>query len=313
MRVAIVGLGGIGCLLATHLVRGGCTVVAVARGATLDAVRNTGIALELDGAEIVTPLDVTDTPRSIGPIDLAIVCVKMFDLEAAMATLAPALGPATAVLPIQNGVDGPDIVARAFGPSRTLIGTAYTFAKAVRPGRVRQLGRTPRFFVGEHRGRASARTEAFRAALNAAGLIAPAVDDARPELWRKFAFLTAMAGVTAASGRPVGDVRREAPARELFVAAIEEVQSVAAARGIPLPADVVSSSLAIIDNAPPEATSSLAADLAGARRNENDWLSGAVVRIGRELRVATPIHLAFHALISLAGQTAGVASRPSKS
>lgn len=299
MRVAVIGLGAIGCLLAAYLKRAGCDVTGVASGPTGFAIKERGISLAFAGTMISASIEVVADPGELGPLDLIIMCTKMFDLEAAVSSFTTDTPRSVPILTIQNGVDAPDIIAQKVGSSRTLIGSAYTFAKLSAPGRVSLSGKTPRFLIGEYTGTQSNRVHAIREMFIAAGLGAPAAADARTELWQKFAFVTAMAGITAASGRSLGEVREDGRARELFVRAVEEVREVAYAAAISLPETLVAWAVEIVRTSPPHATSSLATDLKAGRRSENDWLSGTVVRIGRSLGIDTPIHLAFHALIAL--------------
>ncbi|MEM6824464.1 MAG: 2-dehydropantoate 2-reductase N-terminal domain-containing protein, partial [Pseudomonadota bacterium] len=135
MKIAIVGAGGIGGYLAVKLIVAGAEVALVARGSHRAAIAQRGLRLvEPDGGVTVRPPVLTDDLGEIGPQDLVIVAVKAHQLTEAITQLHPALGPETRVLPFQNGVDAPDLVARSFGRDRALIGVARIFANITAPG-----------------------------------------------------------------------------------------------------------------------------------------------------------------------------------
>ena len=104
MKIAVVGLGAVGGLLAARLARAGCSVSGLARGATLAAVRDRGLRVEEAGRETVARLPVSDDAASLGPQDLVVIALKGPALIAAAESLRPLLGERTIVLPAMNGV-----------------------------------------------------------------------------------------------------------------------------------------------------------------------------------------------------------------
>ena len=291
MKFAVMGAGGVGGYLAARLGAAGHEVHIVARGAHLEAMRRDGLKLLSEkGDEHVNPASVTDDPAAIGPADIVLFTVKMFDAEEAAGRIAPLVGAETAVVTFLNGVDSVDILAAAHGRGRVLGGTVYVFATIAAPGVIRHTGSMDRFLFGELDGVLSPRIEALGAAIAEAGIDGGPSDRILPEIWEKFIVLAANSGVTALTRSPVGPVRTHPLTRRLFIDAMREVEAVARARGVAVAQDIVERQMAMFDRLPDGAKSSQQTDLERGRRLELPWLSGAVVRLGAELGVPTPVH-----------------------
>lgn len=299
MKIAIMAAGGVGGYLAAKLIGGGHEVAVIARGVHLDAIRRKGLTLRNPEGEVtLTPALATDDPSDIGPVDYVIFAVKAPDATAAAADCKPLLRPGTGVVPFLNGVEASEIVAAELGADAAMMGACYIFARIAEPGVILQTGANARFLFGEPSGEQSERSAALRQALSQSGVDVPLPADIRVEVWRKFVFLASMAGLTAASRASIGEIRENPAMKAVFVRAMEEALSVAKAKGLSMPPDVIDGHLAFFDNAPYEARSSMAQDLTDRRRLENEWLSGAVVRIGSDVGVDTPIHQAIHAILA---------------
>src|SRR5665213_2244640 len=125
MRVAIVGAGGIGCIYGASLAKAGAEVVFLARGAHLAALRANGLRIEGGRGEThIDPVQATDDPASVGIVDYAIFCVKLWDVESAGAAIKPLVGRETAVIPQQNGVDAHERLIPILGREAVMGGTA---------------------------------------------------------------------------------------------------------------------------------------------------------------------------------------------
>ena len=136
MRVAVVGAGALGSYHAALLARAGHDVTLLARAAHLPALRATGVVLRSGvHGDVAVAVPATDRPEEIGPVDLVLVCVKTYDLDAAAAQLAPLLGPETAVLPLQNGVEATERLAQRRGPGARAVAGRPTSPPARGAGR----------------------------------------------------------------------------------------------------------------------------------------------------------------------------------
>ncbi|MSO77356.1 MAG: 2-dehydropantoate 2-reductase [Alphaproteobacteria bacterium] len=291
MKIAVVGAGGVGGPFGAALALAGEDVTFVARGAHLEAMRRTGLRIEGDRGKIhLQPVKASDDPRSIGPVDIVLFCVKLWDVESAGAAIKGLIGPETGVIPLQNGVNASDRLAAVLGPGAVMGGTAYINTTIAEPGLIRQIGPIQRLLFGELDGRKSARGERFFAACKAAGIDADFTQNLPKALWEKFIFLVAMSGMTALTRLPIGKFRDDPDTIGLFVALAEETAAVGRAAGVPLAADVVESRIANMRALPPGATASMAHDLAKGSRLELPWLGGKVVSMGRDLGVPTPVN-----------------------
>lgn len=298
MRIAIMAAGGVGGFLGARLVEAGADVAILARGRHLEAIRADGLTLATPQETFtVRPRLVTADPEEIGPVDIIIFAVKLPDLVKAATSLRPMLTTGTGVIPFQNGVEAASLLAGIVGPEHAMTGTCYIFADIAEPGRIRVSGAPGRFFFGEADGSQSDRATSFRDLLKGASVDAPQPADVRVEVWRKFAYLSALSGVTALTRSPVGAIREDTVMRATFNRALVETIAVARARGINLPDDSIQRFNHFLDSSPPGATSSLARDLEAGRPLEAPWLSGAVERFGRESGIDTPVHMTIYAAL----------------
>jgi 2-dehydropantoate 2-reductase len=290
MKVAIFGSGGVGGYFGGKLAAAGEDVTFLARGAHLAAMQNEGLHITSPLGDVHVPdVQATDRPQAIGPVDVVLFTVKLYDVDAAAATLAPLIGPDTVVITLQNGVDAMDMVAKHVGADHVAGGAAYIVIVIDRPGHLRHTGGQNLVF-GERDGRRSDRLVAFEGAGKHAGFGALASTQMDVDLWIKFVRLSAWSGITAATRSPMGVIREHPAIFDMMMKATDEAIAVGRARGINFPADIVESTLAMIPNFPATSKSSMLEDLERGRRLELPWLSGAVVRIGKEVGVPTPIH-----------------------
>ena len=290
MKIAIFGSGGVGGYFGGRLAAAGENVTFIARGAHLKALRQLGLQIASpQGALHLDTVKATDEPKTIGPVDVVLLTVKLYDLDSAAATLAPLIGPETVVITLQNGVDAMDMVAKHVGAAHVAGGAAYIVAVIDKPGHIRHTIAQQLVF-GERDGRRSDRLVAFEEAGIRAGFQAKTSTDIEADLWVKFVRLATWSGMTTATRSPMGVVRDHPATFEMMIAAINEVIAVGRARGINLPADIMESTLKLIQSFPAASKSSMLEDIERGRRLELPWLSGAVVRLGKEAGVPTPIH-----------------------
>ncbi len=298
MRVAVIGAGGVGGAFGAALAKAGADVTFVARGAHLAAIRANGLRIEGGrGETVVSPAQATDDPATIGPVDFVLFCVKLWDVESAGAAIKPLIGPTTAVIPLQNGIDSAERLIPILGAPAVMGGVAQISATIAEPGVIRQVGTFMRLVFGELEGGKSARGEAFLALCQNAGFDATHSDQIVTELWMKFILLATNSALTAATRTPVGVLRDDPDIAPLFARASAEVAAVGRAKGVKLPDDVAERIAAFTRGAPPTMMASMAHDLIRGNRIELPWLSGKVVSLGRELGVPTPVHEVLYAVL----------------
>jgi len=298
MRIAVVGAGGVGGGFGAALAKAGADVTFIARGAHLAAMKSKGLRIEGGRGEThLVPTQATDDPASIGPVDYVLFCVKLWDVESAGEHIKPLVGPDTAVIPLQNGIDAPERLVPILGAGAVMGGVAQISASIVAPGVIRQVGTFMRMLFGELDGKPSKRGEALLAMCRKAGFDAVLSDQIVTELWMKFILLATNASLIALVRQPIGRVRDDPDMQQQWVAAYQEVIAVGKARGVKLPADALDKMLAFNASAPPTMKPSMALDLERGNRIELPWLGGKVVELGRQLSVPTPTHSFMYAAL----------------
>jgi 2-dehydropantoate 2-reductase len=300
LRIAVMGAGGIGGYFGARLVKGGADVTFIARGAHLAAMRQTGLTIESAHEPIRIPsVKATDAPATIGPVDLVMFGVKLWDTQAAARSLLPVMGPQTALISFQNGVQKDDMLRPIVGDAALVGGAAYVATTIARPGVIAMTGTMQRLVFGEYDGRRTPRIEAFHAACRAGGINAEIAADIRRELWEKFTFLTALAGATTSIRLPLGPIREHPLTRQFLVDLAREVVAVGRALGVALPVDFAEKRIVAADALPPDMTASMHHDLVRGNRLELEWLSGAVVDLGAKAGVPTPLNRAVRDILVL--------------
>ncbi len=303
MRIAMMGSGGVGGYFGGRLAASGCEVTFIARGSHLEAIRKQGLRIDSRdmGSATIFPANATDDPGEVGEVDYVIIGVKLWDTAAAGHAIRPMLGPRTAVLSLQNGVEGDDVLAPIVGAERLIGGVAFIASSIGEPGVIKHIGTMQRLVIGERAGGSSPRVEALHGALVNAGVTAEISEDIQRTIWEKFVFLVGLSATTTLARTTLGPIREDVDGREFLYAVMSETVAIARAKGISLPADYAADRLTFADGLPTDMTSSMHHDLNNGKPLELAWLSGAVTRFGQELAVPTPVnHTVFAALKRLA-------------
>jgi 2-dehydropantoate 2-reductase len=290
MKIAVVGAGGVGSTFGAALAKSSADVTFVARGAHLAAMRENGLKIEGGRGEIIVrPVQATDNPASIGPVDIVLFCVKLWDVETAGNQIKALIGPETGVIPLQNGIDASERLAPILGRNAVLGGVAAVSAAISGPGAIRQNGTVQRIVFGELDGKRTSRAERFRDQCQQAGFEAVLSDSVLTPIWQKFAFLAAASSFTAMTRLPIGKLREDPDILSAITALIQEVAAVGRASGVPLPLDLADTSTKMVMESPATALASMAVDLIRGNRLELPWLAGKVVELGRKHDVPTPV------------------------
>jgi 2-dehydropantoate 2-reductase len=305
MKIAIIGAGGVGGYLGGVLARAGHAVAFLARGAQLEALRRHGLRVRSPHGDFaLEAVQATDRPAEIGPVDLALVTVKAYDLDRAGEMMRPLVGPGTAVLPLQNGVESAARLAECLPPETLLGGAIWIVAAVAEPGVIQQSSPFRRLVIGELDGRLTPRLAAVHTALREAGLEAETSDNIRKVLWAKLLFIASFSGLSSVTRAPAGPIMAAPEARGLLRRAMEEVAAAAAGDGVPLDANVVDDNLAFCARMSPDTTPSMQRDVVAGRRLEYDAINGAVVRAGRRAGVPTPVHEFFWTCLQVVDEAA---------
>lgn len=298
MKIVFFGAGGVGGYFGGRLAQTGADVAFVARGAHLEAIRRDGLRITSPkGDAHVRDVRASADPADLGVADVVFLTVKMYDVDTAASELRPLVGPGTMVVTLQNGVEATDMVIRRIGADHVVGGVAYVAAVIAEPGLIRHTA-LDALIVGELHGALTPRLLALRDAASTAGFSFTASDDIRRDLWSKFVRLSVFSGLTSATRSPVGVLRANPALVQLMHAAVDEAMTVGRAHGVAIGPALKDEVFGMFNAVPSQAKSSMLEDLERSRRLELPWLSGAVVRLGREVGVPTPVHAMIETLLA---------------
>jgi 2-dehydropantoate 2-reductase len=297
MKVGVVGAGGVGGYYGGRLALAGAEVGLIARGAHLAAIRERGLGIRADDGDFTVRVAASEDPAEIGLCDAVLFCVKSYDTDQAAALLGPLLKPETGVVSLQNGVDNEEKIAARIGPEHVLGGVSFILAHIAEPGVVEQVGSVRRVIFGELDGSRSERVTRLLTEFRRAEIDSDLADDIRVVLWDKFAYLCALAGLTAVTRLPIDELLAVPETRKLFREIVREVSLVARAEGVELADDIVEQKTAFAETLGPSSFSSLHHDLVTGHRLELDALHGELTRRAARRGVLVPVSEMIYSLL----------------
>lgn len=299
MRTAVLGAGGMGGYFGGLLARAGKPVVFIARGRHLRALQQDGLTVHsAQAGSFRCPVEATDDPARVEPVDLLLVCVKTYDLAGAVASARRLIRADTLILPVQNGVTAAREIAQICGRGRLLAGVSYVGAHVESPGVIRQGAVSGELLIGPLAEVDGPAARAVAGYLHGAGIPARFEAEILTALWEKFVLVCATGGVLALLRQPMGGVLAHPEGARLLRGVMAEVQAVAQARGVRLADDTAQRQFTFAtENFAPNGYSSMALDLLAGRPLELEALNGTAVRMGRAADVPTPLNLAVYAAL----------------
>jgi 2-dehydropantoate 2-reductase len=300
MKIAIIGSGGVGGYFGARLAASGADVTFVARGKHLEAMQNNGLKVLSALGDLHLPrVKATDDTKTIGPVDVVMIAVKLWATEEAAQAAKPLIGPNTVAVSFQNGVIAVDTLIPILGRQHVMGGVSNIAALIEEPGVIRHNGSMANLFFGELDGKPSARSQAFAEACRKAGISTHLVDDIHSAIWEKYVRLVTLSAMTSLTRMPIGPIRSDPDTRALMQQVMEEVVAIARAKDAKLDANIVADQLAKVDGYPASMVASMCGDLRRGNRLELPWLSGTVARLGRELGIPTPANQFVYAALKL--------------
>ena len=291
MRIAVVGSGGVGGYFGGRLAAAGADVTFLARGAHLEAMRTHGLRIQSPKGNV----HLANRRPTADPVGDRAGRHRLFRRQALRHRAARSRccrrssAPTPSSSRFQNGVDSVARLTDAVGPRHAAGGTCYVSAVIAEPGVIKHTAMDHLIF-GELDGRRTPRLEALLDACRPAGFQSTLSSDINVDIWTKFVRLSVLSGLTTVTRSPLGVVCNDPQLFAMLKDAVREAMNVAHAKGINVPATSVDDVAAAYTALPPQTKSSMLEDLERGRRLELPWLSGAVVRIAREVGVETPIH-----------------------
>ena len=282
------GAGGVGGCLGGLLAKAGNDVSLIARGEHLEALREHGLKVIRPGGEIIVEIQATGDPSEVGQVDLVLFTVKTFQNRHVITSLKSLMGPETSVITLQNGVESHEQLSAVLGASNILPGAYWASSHILSPGVISEDVEA-RVSFGAVDDTESLRALDIRKVFRDAGIEAELSPNPLRVLWEKFVVLSALSGITSAAQTRPKELLQFPDARKMFCDAMEEALAVGLAKGVDLPANLVRDSLNYIDGLP-DFQNTMHSDYEAGRPTELDALSGAVIRLGNQIGVKTPVH-----------------------
>jgi 2-dehydropantoate 2-reductase len=299
MRIAVLAAGAVGGYFGARMAAAGHDVIFIARGANREAMLKDGLRVEsVHGDLYIKAPNVTDDPETVGPVDIVLFAVKLWDTEKAAEQARPLLGPNTRVITLQNGVDSYERIAPIVGAERAIPGVTYVVSVIDRPGVIKQTSQFQSIICGAIDGKPDPMLTAFVEAATAAGINITQSDNIQRDRWHKFIFLSATSGATSITRMTMGPILADPDMRNLFRNIMRETLAVGQASGVTLDNGFVDERMAFADkNTPASMKASMANDLDRGNRLELDWLAGRVSQLGKQLNVPTPVNDVIYAAL----------------
>jgi 2-dehydropantoate 2-reductase len=290
MKILIMGTGGVGGYYGGLLAGQGNDVTFISRGAHLYAMRHEGLKVHsVHGDFTVSPVNATDDPLNVGPVDLILFCVKAYGTDEAAQAIRPAMGLHTVVLSLQNGIDAAERIGKVIGMEHVLGGATWLSSAVEAPGVIRQVSQFRRVVLGELDGSRSERIQSVYEVLKSTGIDVELSEDILKILWTKFVFISSASSLGSLTRLPMAEYRSIPETRAMIMGLMREVEALARAQGIALDEDVVQKSLEFMDSAAPHIKASMQLDVESGHRTELESMVGVIGRKGRELNVPTPV------------------------
>lgn len=295
VKIAVVGLGGVGGFLGGKLARhyAGSDRVEVnfiARGQTLENVRRDGLVVEArEGTFTARPHAVTDRAEELGVMDYVIYATKSYDIEGGVESIRGCVGERTVVIPFLNGVDGTERIRKLLPCNEVWDGCVFIVARIAAPGRILETTEKYLYLYGSKTGTAQRLAEADRIFAEA-GLNARSFPDIERRVWNKFAFISTLATITSYTDKTYGEILSDPADLQRLNALFAEFGAVARAKGAEVARDIPAEVLGRVKIVPPDSTTSMQRDFRAGKTTELESLTGYIVREGERLGVPTPVY-----------------------
>ena len=275
-------------------------VVLIARNEHLKAIQEKGLKVESKtSGNFISRATAVAQPEEGYVADVVLYCVKAYHNESACDVIAPAVGPETAVLTLQNGIGSGDFLSNRFGEERVLLGAAYIEASRGNPGITKEHGGGCRIALGNKLGISTPKTNMVSELLKSSNIDHEVSTDIMSALWKKLVFITALSGMTCLVRARFEQVLDNPQTHALAIKVMSETKAVADAEGINLPSDVVETTMADFMLHKSELVSSMHQDLLSGRPLEVNVINGAVSQMGRIHNISTPINDVITSCLSL--------------
>jgi 2-dehydropantoate 2-reductase len=289
MRILVLGAGAVGGYFGGRLAAAGAEVSFLVRPARAALLNERGLLIQSPMGDLHVPVKAVTVETLGGPFETVLLAAKAYDLEPAIATLRPAVGPDTAILPLLNGIGHLDRLDSTFGRERVLGGVAYIAATLAADGVVRHFNRVHGITFGERSGGISGRIETIAQMFSATPVAVSASGNIMLEMWEKFVMIAALGGINCLMRGSVGDILAAAEGEALTLELLAECEAVAAAAGYPTRPEQRKQIRAMLTEHGSSFSASMLRDLEAGRQTEGEHILGDMLRRAHAVRIAAPL------------------------
>ena len=284
MRIVIAGVGGVGGYIGAHLCKLDDEVIFLARGDHAEAIREKGLLIREDEREFIAHPDSIKAAQELeGEIDLLLLCVKSYDIEALLADLSKNISPSTIIVPFANGVEHKEKI-EALVDAKVLHGALHILSQKERAGVIVKKGKVFAALFGNRD--YPEETRQVATIFERAQLRYKTPENIEEAIWKKYLFISAFAALTTYFDISIRRVCEEH--KNWAYTLLNEIADVAMEKGIDVRGEV-EKSLQAASTLPEEASTSMHLDFKNGRKTELETLCGYIVREGKKLRLPTPL------------------------
>lgn len=302
MKIMILGAGAMGCLYGGKLKRAGADVGLIDVNAPhVEAINANGLRMLLDEGEVTVSIPAYFASQCEKPVDLVILFTKSVYSNDALMSIRPILSDKTWVLSLQNGIGHEEIIRRYVKPDHILIGTTNFPSDLTGYGEIRSHGSGTTTFMSID-GHVTIEVESIRDLLHEAGLNAQLSKDVFKAVWEKVAFNAALNTLTSITMLPQGYVGDTVEGHSLAHTVVDEVLSVARAKGIPVEVDAVHALVDKLFKEHFEHCPSMLQDVLNRRLTEVAFINGEVVRQAQLLGIKVEATKVLYLLVRIIEQ-----------
>lgn len=298
MNIAIYGTGGVGGYFGARLAQAGNAVTFIARGKHLEAIQKNGLQLKSPkGDYLVFPANATATISEVIDIDLILVCVKTWQLEAAAKEIKKVLNEKTMVISLLNGVNITEVLSAVMEKRHLLGGLCKVVSKIEDYGIINHISFEPTIVFGELNNVKTERALLLKKLFLNAGIKTKLAENIQLEIWSKFLFISTISAIGALTRATIGEIIASPQLKKMMRQTAEEIVAVAKAKGVYLSDDLVEKQFQMIESQPYNTTSSLQRDMMEGKPSELEAQTGTIVKMGLELGIPTPVNAFMYACL----------------
>lgn len=291
MNIAVYGAGGVGGYFGARLAQVGNNVTFIARGKHLEAIQKNGLQLKsIKGDFLLQPAKAVAEISEVKNIDLILICVKTWQLVEVAEKIKAILNSNTLIISLLNGAENASILCNIIDKKHVLGGLCKIISKIEDYGIINHISYEPTIVFGELDNKNSKRAIALEQLFLNAGIKTILAEDIQKEIWTKFLFISTISAIGALTRATLGEMIAIPQIKKMMFQTAKEIECIALAKGINFPKDTIAKQFQIIDSQPYNATSSLQRDILEGKPSELEAQNGAIVKMGIELGIPTPVN-----------------------